>query len=410
MAKWPAASNARRRCREYARPVSNPQRQILATAAAVLLMSSIGTLYAWSIFVAPIEATFTHSRSATSLVFSVATAAFTLGMLAEPRLARRGSPQAIALFSCAMAAAGLAVAGTAGSIWLVILGFGVLFGLANGFGYSISLQIVQHAVPHRRGLVTGIAVSSYMLGAVIGSPLLAAASTLWGYRAAMLILAGYLAAVGPIAFQLLKESGIATPNAGRSSEIAGAPAPFGDIALLWLLFFLSSLVGVMVLAHAAPLAASFPDGDRNLALAVALVALGNAAGRLAGGWLSDRLRPRTLLCGAPALNALALAAVLWVPTIDVLLMALCAVGAGYGCIAASLPAIVANSYGADRLASLYGRLFTAWGAAGLAAPYLGGVLFDRTGDYAMATTAAAVTSLVAALLGLLYRHSTASRD
>jgi MFS family permease len=355
--------------------------------------------------VAPIEGTLTHFRSSTSLVFSVATAAFTLGMLAEPRVARWGSPQAIALLSCAMAAAGLALAGTAGSIWLVILGFGVLFGLANGFGYSISLQIAQHAAPHRRGLATGITVSSYMLGSVIGSPLLAAASTLWGYRAAMLILAAYLAAVGPVAFMLLKGSGIATPITGRTTE-AGAPAPFGDLALLWLLFFLSSLVGVMVLAHAAPLAESIRDGDRNLAMAVALVALGNAAGRLAGGWLSDRLRPRTLLCGAPALNALALAAVLWVPTIDILLMALCAVGVGYGCIAASLPAIVANSYGVCRLASLYGRLFTAWGAAGVAAPYLGGVFFDRTGDYTMAIAAAAITSLVAVLLGLAYRHCT----
>jgi MFS family permease len=239
-----------------------------------------------------------------------------------------------------------------------------------------------------------------MLGSVIGSPLLAAASALWGYRAAMLILAAYLAAVGPVAFLLLKRSGIAVPNPGRSTETVGASAPFGAMALLWLLFFLSSLVGVMVLAHAAPLAASIRDGDRNLAAAVALVALGNAAGRLAGGWLSDRLRPRTLLCGAPAVNALALAAAVWFPTIDVLLVALFAVGVGYGCIAASLPAIVANAYGAARLARLYGKLFTAWGAAGLAAPYLGGVFFDRTGDYAIAIAAAAVTSLVAALLGL----------
>lgn len=45
-------------------------------------MSSIGTLYAWSIFVAPIEAEFARSRSVTSIVFAVATTAFTVAMLA----------------------------------------------------------------------------------------------------------------------------------------------------------------------------------------------------------------------------------------------------------------------------------------------------------------------------------------
>jgi len=366
-------------------------------------MASIGTLYAWSIFVEPIEIRFARSRSATSLIFSTATIAFTIGMLAGPSLTRRRSPESIALLSCLMAAAGLALSAAAESIWLIFLGFGILFGLANGFAYSSSLQVVQLASPHRRGLVTGIAVASYMLGTAAGSPLLNAVTRFWSYRWAMLILAAYLVAAGTAAFLLLRRSGIGASIDHAMTEDAKTAAPFGPIAVLWLLFFLSSLVGVMTLAHAAPLAASFRGGERHLALAVALVALGNVAGRFAGGWLSDRLSPSALLCGAPALSAAALAAVIVMPRIDVLLPTLCVVGVGYGCIAGSLPAIVSMSYGVQAMGSLFGRVFTAWGVAGVVGPYLGGMLFDGRGDYSTAIVAATVMAFAAAVLGLGYK-------
>ncbi len=395
---------------EHGHRSPTPQRQHLAVAAAVLVMASIGTLYAWSIFVAPIEAAFGRSRAATSLVFSLATAAFTIGMLAGPSLLRGWSPQAVALLSCLLAAAGLTLAAAAESIWLIALGFGILFGLANGFAYGSSLQVVQHAVPHRPGLFTGIAVASYMLGSAAGAPLLSFAAQAWSYRLALLILAAWLAAAGMLACLLLHRSRIGDVIAAVGTAAATAGAPFGAMAILWVVFLLSSLVGVMTLAHAAPLAASFPGGEYRLALAAALVALGNGAGRLAGGWLSDRLAPRTLLCGAPALIGAALAAVLIVPRLDILLAALCVIGVGYGAIAGYLPAIVASSYGAPALTRLYGRLFTAWGLAGLAAPYLGGLLFDLRGDYAAANTAAAVAALAAALLGLAFKPPALPRD
>jgi MFS family permease len=387
---------------EYAVPALKPHRQAFAAAAAVLVMASVGTLYAWSIFVEPIEARFSQSRAATSLIFSAATVAFTVGMLAAPALTSTRSPQNVALFSCLLAAAGLALSAAAETMWLIILGFGIVFGLANGFAYSNSLQVVQHAAPRRRGLFTGIAVSSYMLGTAIGSPLLSAAVRSWGYQAALLTLAAFLVAAGAVAFLLLRQSRV-NESIERTAKGGQAPlAPVGEIALLWLLFFLSSLVGVMTLAHAAPMAASFRGGERHLALGVSLVALGNVAGRFAGGWLSDRLSPRILLCGAPALSAAALAVLIAMPRLDVLLASLCLVGAGYGCIAGCLPAIVSRAYGNHAMASLFGPIFTAWGVAGLAGPYLAGKLFDGHGDYTTAIVAAAFTAVAAALLGLAY--------
>jgi OFA family oxalate/formate antiporter-like MFS transporter len=269
--------------------------------------------------------------------------------------------------------------------------------------YGISLQIALQATATQRGLLTGIAVSSYMLGSAVGTPLLSASVTLWNYRVTMLILAGYLAVSGAVAYLLLRRSKIGSSSPGQMPVAAESRPHARDIAILWTAFLLSSAVGVTTLAHAAPLAASLGGTGQDLAFAVVLSALGNGIGRLAGGWLSDRLPARALLCGAPALSGIALAAVMALPTIEVLLTSLFVVGLGYGGIAGCLPAIVARIYGVHRLASIYGRLFTAWGVAGLLAPYLGGLSFDKDGNFSTAIVAAALAATVASMLGAAYR-------
>ena len=376
---------------------------VSSTVAVVLLMSSVGTLYSWSIFVAPIEAEFGRSRSVTSIVFAVATTAFTVAMLAGDPMTRGRSLRSNALLACLLGGGGLALAAVAGSIWLVLLGFGVMFGFSNGLVYGVSLQVAQRTTETRRGLLTGIAVSSYMLGTAAGTPLLSASLTLWNYRVTLLILAAYVAASGFLAYLLLRWPQNGSRSSGPTQSSVETSPSARDLAILWTVFLLSSVVGVMTLAHAAPLAASLNGVGQDLAFAVVLSALGNGIGRLAGGWLSDWLPARALLCGAPALSGIALAAVIAIPTIDLLLTCLFVVGLGYGCVAGCLPAIVARTYGARRFASIYGRLFTAWGVAGISAPYLGGLSFDSDGNYSTALAAAALAAAAATILGVAYK-------
>ena len=82
-------------------------------------------------------------------------------------------PPAFALATLGLAAAGFALAGWGRSIAAVMIGFGGLFGFANGLGYGFSLQLAQQALPHRRGLVTGLAVASYTLGSAAFAALFA---------------------------------------------------------------------------------------------------------------------------------------------------------------------------------------------------------------------------------------------
>ena len=373
---------------------------MLRVAGAVLLMGGLGTLYSFSVFVSYLEPQY-GDRAAISGIFSAAVFFFAVGMLVGPRLMLPDAGAALSIG--ALAAGGIALAGTGHSYLSILIGFGVLFGLANGLGYSLSLKVVQAAPAARTGTLTGIAVASYMLGSILGAPLLATSLSVFGYGTTLAMLAGVLLFVGAIVFVLLRAGG--GTHDGNEETGSKTALPSGrDYAKLWTCFFFSSIAGVTALGHAAPLVASFGGTDRNGVVAASLCALGNGAGRLAGGWLCDRLKGGEVLGAASAVILMAAVAMLAAPTTTVALIGLAAVGIGYGCIASALPSAIANTYGVASVGRIYGRLFTAWGAAGLFGPFAAGWLFELVGDYRPALVITATAGAIAMLAGRSFRR------
>ena len=63
------------------------------------------------------------------------------------------------------------------------------------------------------------------------------------------------------------------------------------------------------------------------------------------------------------------------------LLGLGIVGLTYGATIATFPAAIANLFGVARGIRIYGLVFTAWGVAGLIAPWIAGILFERSNNY-----------------------------
>src|SRR5690606_36678632 len=80
---------------------------------------------------------------------------------------------------------------------------------------------------------------------------------------------------------------------------------------------------------------------------------------------------------------------------------LAVVGFAYGAIIALYPVAVARYYRPDETAKVFGRVFTAWGIAGLGAPWLAGVLFDLWGGEEGARVLAAAAALLSAGVTIL---------
>ena len=69
-------------------------------------------------------------------------------------------------------------------------------------------------------------------------------------------------------------------------------------------------------------------------------------------------------------------------------------GFAYGALIAIYPFAITLQYGVDAGPAVYGRVFLAWGASGLAGPWLAGALYDAGGSYGLAAGIACLIALV----------------
>jgi MFS family permease len=366
--------------------------------AALPLMVLLGSLYAWSLFLEPLEAALGAGRAAVSTVFALATIGFAVSMVVAPGLFHRLPASRVALSACLLAAAGLALGGLHRSLLAVQLGSGVLFGVGSGVGYGLALQLVSDAFPRRRGLATGAVVAAYALGAVVFAPAFRWGIAGHGPWTTLVAMAAVFAVAGGMVWALLRP---VRALGARLPRLTGTAAGGRLFWLLWTGFLCGAAAGLMALGHAAGLVAAYGGPAPAVAAGTALIAAGNGLGRLASGWLSDHLPVRAILAAAAAVGAAALFALAGWPGPATVFACLALVGLAYGMLAAGYVVAVATYYGPERVAAVFGRVFTAWGLAGLAAPVLAGAIVDRTGDYRLAVVLAGVSALISAACALL---------
>jgi MFS family permease len=377
----------------------HPWRVLLA---ALPIMVLLGSLYAWSLFLEPPEAALGAGRDAVSTVFALATIGFAVSMVVAPALFHRLPAAQVALVACLLAAAGLGLGGLHRSLLGVQLGSGVLFGVASGIGYGLALQLVNDAFPPRRGLATGAVVAAYALGAVVFAPAFRWGIAGYGPWTTLVAMAVVFAVAGGISSALLRP---VRAVGARLPRLGGKAASGRLFWLLWTGFLCGAAAGLMTLGHAAGLVAAYGGSAPAVAAGTALIAAGNGFGRLASGWLSDQLPVRAILAVAAALGAAALFALAGWPGPATVYTCLSLVGLAYGLMAAGYVVAVTTYYGPERVAAVFGLVFTAWGLAGLTAPVLAGAIVDRTGDYRLAAVLAGVSALISTGCALLLPRS-----
>ncbi|MBW8268129.1 MFS transporter [Caldovatus aquaticus] len=395
-------------------PPDRRRRLAMALAAVVALNLPLGTVYAFSVFVRPLEAALAARRAELSFVFGLSIVAFTAGMNLAPALYRLARLWLLVAGCGAVSALGMALAAGAASVAQLALGYGVLFGLGGGAAYVLLLQGVNLMLGggRRQGLVNGFIVSLFPAGAMIGAPLFGWALGAWGLRATLGALAATLAAAGLLAALLAAAAGMtvtAPPAPAGGGAAAGQAAGGGRIfRRLWAVFFLAAAAGLTVLGQAAAMVEAY-GGSKALALFAATAITGGiAAARIGGGWFADRFSAPRVMAGAHALALAGDALLLAFPGPAAAVAALAMIGMGYGLVSGSTAAAVAVYWGAAQYGRIAGRIYIAWCAAAVTLPVVAGRLFDLTGGYAGAIAiAAAGNGLGLALASRLPRRGSA---
>jgi OFA family oxalate/formate antiporter-like MFS transporter len=371
----------------------------------VLMNLALGSLYAWSVFVAPLEKEFGWTRAQTSLVFTIAVVTFAITFVFGGRLQDQRGPRPGALIGAALVSIGFLLTSATSSLAYLYLVFGVIVGAGNGFGYATPMPVASKWFPDKRGLVVGLMVGGYGAGSAIIGPLATNLIASIGWRSTFQILG--------VAFLVMGVTGaflMANPPAGYRPE-GWTPPPAAasrrDLTtpeilrtsrfyLLWAAYCLGTTAGLMTISQLVPMARSAGLGATAAAYALTVGAFGNAGGRILSGWLSDSLGRLATLRTMVLVSAIAMP-ILFAVREQVVLFYL-AVAVVYWCYGTQLSVFAsttADFWGTRSLGTNYGALFTAWGTDGVIGPMIGGRVFDATRSYQYAFYAAAVLALLA---------------
>ncbi len=383
----------------------------------LLMTLALGTLYAWSVFVAPLEKEFGWKRAQTSTVFTLAVVMFAASLLLAGRLQDRFGPFWVSVTGSMMIMLGFFFFSYTSNLYYLYLFYGVLGGIGNGFGYGTVVPVMAKWFPDKTGLAIGLALAGYGGGsAIFGTFANLVLFPHFGWRVSCMILSAIFLAMTMTGAFLMKNPLPVKPSADDASvfrvpvvrhqftpnEVLRTPAFY----LLWLGFGLGSTAGLMVISQLIPFANNQGIASATIAtLGLVVGASGNVSGRIFAGWISDHLGRLNTLRVVLMISTVAMPALYWVGSrVAGLYILIFIVYFCYGTQASVNPATIADFYGTRHAGTNYGLVFTAWGFAGILGPTIGGVLFDRYRNYGAAFYTAAVLALIAFLCVMVARR------
>ena len=386
------------------RQISGKNRGITVAASGTGINLALGILYAWSVLKGGIPASWNWSDADKALPYSVACLVFAIAMVPAGALQDKWGPRRIATLGGLLTGIGCIVASQCGSSLAgFVFGFGALAGMGMGFGYAATTPAaVKWFPPQKTGMVAGIVVAGFGLASVYIAPLATKLLDVFsttnsvgviekGISNTMLVFGiGFLMIVTALSQLLANPPAgyvIAAPKTNAPIKASLPDRTWREILrtpqfyILWLMYFAGSAAGLTFIGVAQGL------GKKALGewafLAVVVLAVGNAGGRVIAGMVSDRIgRPWTLF-GAFILQTSAILALYlekggasWPVLMPILLL----VGANYGANLALFPAAAKEFFGLKNFGMNYGVLFSAWGLAGLVMPWANGKITDLTGS------------------------------
>ena len=404
--------------------LESPHKGWRVALAGLGINLALGVLYTWSMFKAAIEKDFGWKGSQLNDPYALCCLVFAFAMILAGRCQDKFGPRLTASIGGLLVAAGMILISTTNSYTVWVLGFGVLVGTGIGFGYSSATPpALKWFPPSKTGLIAGLVVAGFGLAPVYLAPTSDFLLRNFGLLKAMLIFGVAFAVIVCGLAQLL-----VNPPAGYSADLAGGsnskPVETVNLSptqivrtpsfwLLWILYFIGAGAGLMVISSISGMAKK-TMGDSAF-IAVAVMALGNAAGRIVAGLLSDKIgRKWTLMLVLVIQAALMFLAIPVTNSIDgakyVIVLVATFIGFNYGANLSLFPSFTKDLWGLKNFGMNYGCLFTAWGVGGFVLSRLQQMLKAGSGSFNSSFITAAVLLLIGAAMTLLIKTPSTTRN
>ena len=390
---------------------------VIVIVSFFIITIMAGIFYSFGIFLKPLSAEFGWTRVTISGAYSMFI--FMLGFLymVSGRLSDRFGPRIVTTICGCFAGLGLLLMSQVNTVWQLYLFYGLVVAMGISGGFVPLTSTVARWFVKRRGMMTGIVVSSIGAGQMVMPPIARWLISSYGWRTSYAII-GIISLVLiisaaqflrhnpgqmgllPYGEREIKKEELGSKTRGLSIGEAVHTGQFWMVIAIYFCygFFLQS-----IMVHIAPHATELGISPTSAANILAIIGGAGIVGRVIIGSASDRVGARASLAFAFILASVIL---LWLQLAEELWMLyLFAVifGFAYGGIITVQSPFVARLFGLGSHGAMLGIVVWSGTSSGAIGSLLAGYIFDITGNYYSAFWGCAIVGVIGFILVLLLR-------
>ena len=370
-------------------------------AGSLIIIITFGIRGSFGIFQIPIENEFQWLRIEFSLALAIQNLGWGIGAPIFGALGEKFGDRKLIIAGAFCYVIGLVLSTFAESpLTHQILEFIIGFGIA-GTGMGMILAIVGRASSDKNRLMAlGIVTAAGSVGQMIGAPIAQALLNVYNWQHVFIIFSLSIIIVMSVV-PLLKSNSISTKKEIEISlsKVLGNAFKDPNFGMIFLGFFACGYQLAFVSAHFPAMvtemcSAISPSSVLNYlgvsntsslgALAIALIGFSNIFGTIYAGWLGQRFPKKYLLTGVYALRTFIglLFIIFPITPLSVVLFSIF-MGSLWLATVPLTSGLIAHIYGLRYMGTLYGLVFLSHQLGSFLGVWMGGRLYDATGDYTL---------------------------
>ncbi|TGN68384.1 MFS transporter [Paracoccus liaowanqingii] len=366
---------------------------------SLILLINFALRASFGVFQIPIAEDFGWPRAEFSLAIAIQNLAWGVGQPIFGALAERWGDRWAIILGAILYSAGLiltAFATTPAGVQLleIVVGFGIA-----GTGFGVILAVVGRAASdENRSLALGIATAAGSAGQVFGAPLAEILLAFYAWQSVFIIF-GVIVLATMLFLPLLGDGKPATRSELEESLGTVLNRAFRDPTFMMIfagffscgyqLGFITAHFPAMITEMCGPIDPAGMLAGLGItttsalgAVAISLIGLANIGGAILAGYLGKRYTKKYLLAGIYTLRTVAAAAFILTPiTPGTVIVFSLVMGALWLATVPLTSGLVAYIYGLRYMGTLYGFVFLSHQIGSFMGVWLGGWLYDASGDY-----------------------------
>ena len=380
--------------------------QIKIICGGLILAIAVGIRQSFGLFLEPISTTLQIGRETFAL--SIGLVNLLWGVLAPftGALADKFGLKRVAIVGALFYSGGILILSNSASPQELLLG-GIIVGSGlSGLGFTVILGAVgKFAPPEKRGTALGLTTMGGSIGMFLGVPVTGTFIQSFGWSGALFGLAVISLVMIPLVYGLVPNDKITdqkdqTNDAGeRLSEVLSHALKSKNFLLLVCGFFICGFHVNFIVAHLPAFISDMSLPGNVATTSLALIGFANIFGVALAGRLGDKYKKNDVLVALYALRALAFIIYIITPiTVISTLIFTFVLGVLWLGTVPLTSGLVATFFGPKYMSMLYGIVFFSHQLGGFVSSWMGGWIFDLTGDYNIMWWFSVLLGLLAALL------------